>query len=543
MSKIASYLQEHIKGRVSTNAAVLKAASIDESVLTMTPELVIYPKLTNDIRKVLRFAWQLAEKGHILPITPRGFGGDQTGAAIGKGAVMVLPAYMNRVYELDTKQKLVRVQPGASIRALGDTLALSGLAVPALVGQSYDSTVGGSVANNTRGPLSGRFGDMAGWTHQLEVVLATGEVLQTGRLSKRDLEKKKGLQTFEGEIYRSIDGLIEDNHALIERELNGEVVSNSGYSSIAKVKRKDGSFDLTPLFVGSQGTLGIISELILKAEFMGSHRSAAIATFKSVESARDAVDALSQLEPTYLEYFDSALFAIAAAQGKSYDFYKNAPAPVKAVILVGFDAFNNRVTRQKMKKAEKIVSQQDTVLVVAEGEDVEDLLAVRDIASYLLMPSEKELSAPALFDGVYIPSEQFMTFNKAIRELGAKYEVVLPLYTRETDGTVFTRPLLRLARPADKQKMFKLLDEYAQLVGKLGGDFVALDGEGRVKTRHARALMHEDVVKLFDEIKNIFDPYGILNPGVKQQIEPRTIVSSIRSDYSSVAYVSQPAAY
>jgi FAD/FMN-containing dehydrogenase len=543
MSKIASYLQEHIKGRVSTNAAVLKAASIDESVLTMTPELVIYPKLTNDIRKVLRFAWQLAEKGHTLPITPRGFGGDQTGAAIGKGAVMVLPAYMNRVYELDTKQKLVRVQPGASIRALGDTLALSGLAVPALVGQSYDSTVGGSVANNTRGPLSGRFGDMAEWTHQLEVVLATGEVLQTGRLSKRDLEKKKGLQTFEGEIYRSIDGLIEDNHPLIERELNGEVVSNSGYSSIAKVKRKDGSFDLTPLFVGSQGTLGIISELILKAEFMGSHRSAAIATFKSVESARDAVDALSQLEPTYLEYFDSALFAIAAAQGKSYDFYKNAPAPVKAVILVGFDAFNNRVTRQKMKKAEKILSQQDTELLVAEGEDVEDLLAVRDIASYLLMPSEKELSAPALFDGVYIPSEQFMTFNKAIRELGAKYEVVLPLYTRETDGTVFTRPLLRLARPADKQKMFKLLDEYAQLVGKLGGDFVALDGEGRVKTRHARALMHEDVVKLFDEIKNIFDPYGILNPGVKQQIEPRTIVSSIRSDYSSVAYVSQPAAY
>ncbi|HJP80922.1 MAG TPA: FAD-binding oxidoreductase [Candidatus Saccharimonadales bacterium] len=543
MSKIASYLQEHIKGRVSTNAAVLKAASIDESVLTMTPELVIYPKLTNDIRKVLRFAWQLAEKGHTLPITPRGFGGDQTGAAIGKGAVMVLPTYMNRVYELDTKQKLVRVQPGASIRALGDTLALSGLAIPALVGQSYDSTVGGAVANNTRGPLSGRFGDMAEWTHQLEVVLATGEVLQTGRLSKRDLEKKKGLQTFEGEIYRSIDGLIEDNHGLIDRELSGEVISNSGYSSIAKVKRKDGSFDLTPLFVGSQGTLGIISELILKAEFMGSHRSAAIATFKSVDSARDAVDALSQLEPTYLEYFDSALFAIAAAQGKSYDFYKNAPSPVKAVILIGFDAFNNRVTRQKIKKAEKILSKQDTELVIAEGEDVEDLLAVRDIASYLLLPSEKELSAPALFDGVYIPSEHFMTFSKAIRELGAKYEVVLPLYTRETDGTVFTRPLLRLARPADKQKMFKLLDEYAQLVGKLGGDFVALDGEGRVKTRHARALMHEDTVKLFDEIKSVFDPYGILNPGVKQQIEPRTIVSSIRNDYSTVAYVSQPAAY
>jgi FAD/FMN-containing dehydrogenase len=543
MSKVAAYLQEHIKGKVSTNAAVLKAASTDESVLAMVPEMVIYPRSTNDIRKVLRFAWQLAEKGHVLSITPRGYGGDQTGAAIGKGALLIIPAYMNRIFELDNKQKLVRIQAGASTRALNDALQLQGLAVPPLAMQAYDSTVGGAVANNARGPLSGRYGDTSEWVQQMEVILATGEVLQTERLSKRDLNKKKGLQTFEGEIYRAIDGLIEENKELIEEKLAGDVVSNAGYSAIAKVKRKDGSFDLAPLFAGSQGTLGIISELIMRAEFMSAQRSVAVATFKSVEAARDAIDALAGLEPAFLEYFDNALFTIAAAQGKTYDFYKDAPGPVKAVVLVGFDAFSERHNHRKMKKAVKLLSKPDTEVIVADGEDAEELLAIRDVASYLLLPSEKEFSAPALFDGVYVPNEQFTIFAQGVQALGVKYDVVLPIYSRELENAIFVRPLLRLGKVGDKQKMFKLLDEYAQLIAKVGGDFVAQDGEGRLKTRHARALMDEDVVALFDAIKTIFDPYGILNPGVKQHIEPRVIASHVRSDAATVTYVSQPAAY
>ena len=541
MSKVAAYLQEHIKGKVSTNAAVLRAASTDGGILAMAPEMVIYPKMTNDIRKVLRFTWQLAEKGHVLPVTARGYGGDQTGAAIGKGAVIVLPTYMNRIFELDAKQKLVRVQAGASTRALNEALQLQGLGVPALASDPYDSTVGGAVANNTRGPLSGRYGDMSEWVHQAEVVLATGEVLQTERLSRRELNRKKGLQTFEGEIYRAIDALIEDNKELIDDKLV-DLPSNAGYSSIAKVKQKDGSFDLTPLIAGSQGTLGILTELILRTEFMSAHRTAAVATFKDVDAARDAIDKLTELEPAFLEYFDNALFTIAAAQGKTYDFYKNAPGPVKAVVLVGFDSFNERANHRKLKKVSKVLSSPDTEIVIADGEDVDDLLAVRDVASYLLLPSEKELYAPALFDGAYIPNEQFTTFNKSLQALAGKYDVVLPLYSRELEGVVFTRPLLRLSRAGDKQKMFKLLDEYAQLITKVGGVLVAQDGEGRVKTRHARAQMDDDVIALFDAVKNVFDPYAVLNPGVKQDIEPRTVVSHLRSDFL-LAHVGQPAAY
>jgi len=238
MSKVASYLQEHILGEVSTNPAILKAMSHDGSVLQQTPEMVIYPRVTNDIRKIARFAWQLAEKGHVLPLTARGNGADETGAAIGKGIIISFPAHMNRIFELDSKQKLVRVQPGLNADSLNEALMLHGIGIPALPSSSLYSTIGGAVANNASGPLSGKYGAMGDWVQQLEVVLATGDVLQTGRISKRELNKRKGLQTFEGEIYRNLDNLIEDNKQLIAEQLSADERNNVGYSAIAKVKQK-----------------------------------------------------------------------------------------------------------------------------------------------------------------------------------------------------------------------------------------------------------------------------------------------------------------
>src|ERR1044072_8444564 len=107
MSKVAAYLQEHLQGEVTTNTAVLDALSTDASVLTITPEMAVYPAVTSDVRKVARFAWQLAEKVHLLTLTPRVLAADQTGGTIGKGISIVLSAHMNKLFELDAKQKLI----------------------------------------------------------------------------------------------------------------------------------------------------------------------------------------------------------------------------------------------------------------------------------------------------------------------------------------------------------------------------------------------------------------------------------------------------
>jgi FAD/FMN-containing dehydrogenase len=535
MSKVAAYLQEHILGEVSTHPTLLKAMSTDASVLEIMPEMVAYPRVTNDIRKIARFAWQLAEKGHVLPLTARGGGSDQTGAAIGKGIVIVTPAHMNRIFEFDAKQKFLRLQPGANAQAVNDALSLHGMSIPSLPVSSSYSTIGGAVANNATGVLSGRYGDTSEWVHQLEVVLANGDVLQTERLNRRDLNKIKGKQSFEGEIYRSLDNLIEDNKEMIDEKLGGEARDNVGYAAITKVKRKDGSFDLTPLIVGSQGTLGLISELIMKAEFTNTKQVVAAAAFTNKEVAHDMLDQLRVLNPTSLEHFDGELFTVAADLGKTYEVCKTLDGLVGAVILVSFDDFSDHTRAKKLKKVRKLLESVEAQAVYAEDDDARELLAIREVTAYGLLPMGKDVSAPPLFDGAYVPDVRFADFQTAVAELAKKHQISLPLHSRVLDDVYYARPLLQLKKVGDKQKVFKLLDEYADLIEHHGGHLIAEAGEGRMKARFAYKTLDDDVLELFAAIKAIFDPYGILNPDVKQQVELRQLVTELSSDYTTAA--------
>jgi FAD/FMN-containing dehydrogenase len=295
--------------------------SDDAGVLKIVPEMVIYPRSTNDIRKVCRFAWQLAEKGHVIPVTVRGAGTDSTGAAIGKGASVVTTAHMNKIFEYDAKQKLVRLQPGVSIGALSQALSLYGTSIMSLAGSHAFGTIGGAIASAVAGPLAGKYGTIERAIDQLEVVLANGDVIQTGRINKRELSRRKGLQTFEGDIYRGIDGIIEESADILDNLRSNDA---TGYNTIADVKQKDGSFDLTPLFIGSQGTLGIITEMILRAEYRSLHYGVAALVFASANTARDALDDLCKMTPAFVEYFDAEFFNTAATCGRRYNFYTSS---------------------------------------------------------------------------------------------------------------------------------------------------------------------------------------------------------------------------
>jgi FAD/FMN-containing dehydrogenase len=536
MSKVATYLQEHILGEVTTNPAILAAMSHDLSVLEMTPEMVVYPRVTNDIRKIARFSWQLAEKGHVLGLTARGGGTDETGGAIGKGIAVVTPAHLNQIFEFDAKQKLVRLQPGVMSATLNEALAMQGMFIPALPESGAYSTVGGAIAKNSNGMLAGKYGDMNDWVSQLEVVLANGDVLQTERISKRDLNKKKGQQNFEGEIYRSLDNLIEDNRQLIEQQLGSTVRDNAGYSMISKVKHHDGSFDLTPLLIGSQGTLGIISEMIMKTEFKSANTAAAVIGFVSGEAARDALDqVIDGMEPAFVEFYDGDFFTVAATRGKSYNFIKNAGDKTGAVVVVGFDDFSDHARTKKLKRLIKQLNKTDAYVEAADDETASELLAIREVTAFAVTPDEKAVSAPPIVDGAYVPRERTEEFMAAVKALVAKYGIVMPVHARVLDHTFYARPLLQLHKVGDKQKIFKLLDEYAGLVAHLGGHLIGNGGEGRVKAQFAYKQLDPEVIALFEAVRAIFDPHGILNPGVKQPTEIRQLVSHLRSGYDAAA--------
>ena len=200
MNKVAQYLQQHLNGEIITSPDALEYFSTDESILRITPQLALYPRSENDVRKVARFTWQLAEKGRAVPITARGMGTDQTGASLGTGIILVTPAHMNRIIELDPKTGVVTAEAGITLDKLQQVLYTHGRFLPPVSSVNQTATLGGAVSNDDSGRGSYKYGPMQRFVRSLRVVLANGEVIDTGRISKRELSKKLGLASFEGEI-------------------------------------------------------------------------------------------------------------------------------------------------------------------------------------------------------------------------------------------------------------------------------------------------------------------------------------------------------
>lgn len=536
MNKIAQYLNEHILGEVTSSKSVREQFSRDGSVLKITPELVAHPRVTNDIRKIARFTWQLAEKGHVMPLTVRGGGSDQTGGAIGKGIIVNTTAHLNNIIYLSTKNKdqFIHVQPGTNFGAVNEVLKSHGLIVPSFPTSYNFSTVGGAVANNAAGPLSGHYGQTSSWVNRLEVILANGDLIETKRINHHELNKKKGLQTFEGEIYRKIDGLIEDNQKILDDKISKDTCDNAGYSGIAKVKQRDNSFDLTPLFVGSQGTLGIISEVILNADYFMADESIVVAVFDKPETAREAADIIAKLNPDSLDLIDGRLFAKAENDyGKKFMFSNiDSGSDDGAILMVSFHEFKERARNRKVKLTLKKLSKFDTKIFTDKDYSLDELHAIRGISSLVLQPDEDNESMPPLIDGASIPTNQLGGFIIALGELANKHHVELPYHIRWTDGVVHSRPLLQLHTVSDKQKVFKLISDYTELVKKFGGCLVFESSEGRTKATATYAQLDEDVLNLYSQIRKIFDPFGTLNPGVKQSADLSTLIANLNPDYN-----------
>jgi FAD/FMN-containing dehydrogenase len=531
MSKVAHYLQEHLVGEVMTSTDARLYFATDGSILQLAPALIAYPKNENDVRKTARFSWQLAERGRIIPITPRGSGNSQSGAAIGSGIMLVFPAHMNRITELDTKSNTVTVEPGINYGKLQQTLHTHGRFLPPYPASLEYSTVGGAIADNVSGEKSVKYGDTRAYVKSLRVVLANGEVIETGRLSKRELSKKLGLATFEGEIYRSLDTLLEEQHDQLQQLERSTLINNAGYY-LSEIKRRDGSFDLTPLFVGSQGTLGIITEAQLSTETHSTQTTLLMAKF----------DSLEHLQTTLLELRDLPTSPSAVEAVNEYvlqQVHELNPNQLKDIITPPFPAFvlliefdeNDRKAKKSISRTEKILANYaKDVQVATEPEQQQALWKVRQTTSTLLGHNVGLLRAVPLFDAA-VPPDRFREYLEGIYSLMETNNLKPAVWGHVGDASVQLQPMLNLGQVGDRQKAFRLLDDYHKQVIALGGSISASAGDGRLRTPYLEFMYGAELYSLLQKVKQIFDPYGTLNPGVKFGSSLDDIKGMVRNDY------------
>lgn len=533
MSKVSSYLQNHLLGDVVTRQDFRDAVSRDSGVLAAVPTIVIRPRAVNDIRKVLRFSSQLAEKGHTLSVTPRGNGGSATGSALSSDITLDMTRYLSNIFEYDMKQQLLRLQAGVRADVIQNALLLSGSQSAVLKG-ARTTTVGGLIGEGIGAGLGDNYEAVRDSVSRLEVVLADGEVLQTGSLNKRELGKKKGLQGAEGDVYRGVDAVLEDYADVIEELRNRPYRSMSGYPGIVDVL-KGGTFDLAPLFIGSQGTLGVVVEAIIKTEFRPAHDAYAVALFSNGEAARDALDTLRKLSPTKLDFIESAFIESAVSQDVKLEWYDQALQQLQQVshaVVFGWSGFNDRAVERPMKKALKLLGKQQCFVYELPLDDAVDRVSlVRDLPSYLRYARDHiNEVAPEIVGGFYVPVQRFEDFSMALAALGGKLHVDLPLYGDALAQVYTVLPALSLQKVGDKQKLLKIIDGVMKLVESHDGVYYAHGGEGRLSAPLARKAWSERERDMYDAIRRVFDPQGILNPVAKADIEIKELISQLAPD-------------
>jgi FAD/FMN-containing dehydrogenase len=533
MSKIGHYLQEHLVGEVVASAEARRYFSTDGSIFSVTPTLIVYPRSENDVRKTARFTWQLAERGRIIPITARGSGTDLSGAAIGTGIVMVFPAHMNKIIEFDSKDGHVVVDPGINFGKLQQTLLTHGRFLPSYPSSLEFSTVGGAVANNGGGEKSFKYGTTGAFVKKLRVVLANGEVIETGRLNKRELNKKLGLATFEGEVYRAVDTLIEEQHNIID-QLSLNITKNSAGYNLGSVKTKSG-FDLTPLFIGSQGTLGIITEINLITELHNPSTSLLVGMFDDIARAQLAISELraAAYAPSFIEMIDENLLNIVDQINPNLlKGIITKPFP-KVILFVEFDNPQERVRKRMAKRAVKILQKHGVSHKLAGDQNQQSqLLKLRQAVSTVMLHSDGNIRAvPVIEDGI-VPVEEYTAFLTGIYDILKRNQVTAAVWGHAGDANLHMQPFLDLSQVGDRQKIFRLLEEYNALLIKLGGSTNGEHGEGRLQGPFLSKIYDKECYELLQKVKTIFDPYGTLNPGVKINVTLDDIKPLLRHEYS-----------
>jgi FAD/FMN-containing dehydrogenase len=534
MSKIAHYLQEHLVGEVMTSVDARRYFATDGSIFSIPPALVVYPRSENDVRKTTRFTWQLAERGRSIPITARGAGTDQAGAALGAGVMLVFPAHLNRIVEFDNKSGQVTVEPGINYGKLQQTLQTHGRFLPPFPASLEYSTVGGAIANNASGEKTVKYGDTRSYVKSLRVVLANGEVIETGRLSKRELNKKLGLATFEGEIYRSVDTLLEEHKDLVEQTALRTTKNTAGYD-LFDIRQKDGSLDLTPLFVGSQGTLGIITEAVLETENFNPETTLLIASFDDIQHAQSAVLDLREMSdgPSVLEMVDGNLLTL--VESINPNLLKDVvekPYP-KLMLLVEFDDANERQQKKGAKRARKILEKYAVSLREELSlEHQAELWKIRHSSAAVLAHSEGHAKAvPIIEDGI-VPLAKFKEYLDGVYALFQRNHLPVAVWGHAGDANVHLQPYLDLSQVGDRQTAFRIMDEYYKLIISLGGSTSAEHNDGRLRAPYLPLLYGTEVYGLFQKIKQVFDPYNTMNPGVKIGVTLEDIKPLVRHEYS-----------
>jgi len=510
--QIARDLRPHLAGTVLPelhNRAVYATNAAYHEIL---PLCIVQPKTAEDVRTVVRYA---SERG--VPIVPRGFGSGLADAAVGSGIVLDFSRYMTAIHSVDSSAGRVVVEPGVTRSALNRAVEPFGKHLPPDPSSTEYCCIGGMIGTDATGAHMTKYGRMRDYIESLRVVLSNGELVEFRRLpvSSPEIAEKRRAPTLEGALYRELPTLLEGHHEAILKAQPKVKKNNAGYRLDRVLS--EGSFDLCQLLAGSEGTLGIVVEAALRIIDLPAHRGVGILHFASVEQAGAAVHEVLRLGPASVELLDRTLLEL--ARPSRPDFERLVPAGVVAVLLVEFDGPTRDSVRRSLEEVRSRLQDELHLCLQARFSDdpveMEQLWAVRKMAVPILNKIQGRRKPIPVIEDAAVPPEQLAAYIHELEALAARHGIRLALYGHAAEGALHTRPLLDLKDEQDLRTMAELAEEVFRILQGFGGSVSSEHGDGLTRSGFLRRLYGEEVYGLFADVKHLFDPSGLLNPGKK----------------------------
>lgn len=515
LSKLARYLNEHVVGNVFERQSIRKAYARDQSILSIEPRLVALPDTTEDLAHLVRFSNQLASRDYRLPITMRGSGVDKTGAAIGEGLV-VSTERMNHIEEIDVRGRLVRVQPGVTLGQLNAALSLQGLCLP--IAYNPQATIAGLIANCPTDDAADQYGGIFHFVERVEVVLSNGDIAQLAPYNLRLANLKMAQDSFEGVLYRKIDQLLERyGDTIMDRRMRP--FDPAGYANITRV-HEGRTFNLLPLLFASQGTLALISDIILRIEVLPSVEQRLVVVLDDLRMMLKFLEIVRDFEPRQAKLFDLRIAKTAASFGNFCQLLPEKKTEGWVAIL--------EFAGSKYRAARKIRYCLETLPpgAFAVPETPENSNAFQEFASALasFLNNDDAGERQAIADDVYIPKHNFMDYVAGLKTIEQTLELDLPVFGSYLTSNYHVRPRIDYTSIDGRKLAMAFLRQYSNLIRDCGGSLTGGTPEGRLKAIATAQSFSSEERELYLGIKQAFDPHNILNPQVKLGAELKDVI-------------------
>lgn len=534
MSKLSDALDKVVKGEVLDDPETLKKFSHDASLFEVKPQVVVCPKDSGDVKEVVKFVSENQNKFPNLSITGRAAGTDMTGGAIGEGIVLDFTKYFKRDY-LDLAKMQATVEPGVFYRDFEKETLPKNVSMPVYPASKALAALGGMIMNNCGGEKTLHYGQIRNFVKRVKMVLSDGKEYEFKKISKAELDLKKGQNDFEGDIYRRTYNLLSENYDLIKNAKPITIKNSSGYALWEIYDKETGEFDLTQLFTGSQGTLGIMTEADLRVVEVAQHKKLVALFFKNWNALPSVVNALTPFHPESMETFDDTTLKlgirfmpeIAKKVGKSFFAFAKQFIPEvwigikmlglpKLIVLVEIEEKTKEEVDAKTIKIVNAVKNLKTKYRVIDSEDeAEKYWVMRRESFNLLRTKVKGKRTAPFIEDVCVNPDKLPEFLPKLLKILDNHDIKVNIAGHAGSGNLHIIPLMDLTKESERAKIPVVSSLVYSLVKEYQGTNTAEHNDGIIRTPYVEEMFGTEVYGLFKEIKKIFDPQNIFNPGKK----------------------------